>query len=140
MRKIKYYKSYPIEDQRKFFDLLLNGMYYEEALEQSQLDKECLKDYMYENSHIVDSDVEKCWEEIEGNLCVNDEYQLHIRYVNAACYDYDPFGDLDITVEKIDKEASNKKRLDWIKEQKEKFDNDFEKFADFIYTEYLENK
>lgn len=140
MKNIKYYTNYPIEDQRKFFDLLSNGMYYEEALKQSNLDKKCLRDYIYEDGNIVYSDIEKCWEEIESNLCVNDEYRLHIRYVDAVCYDYDPFEELNITVEKIDKETDNKKRFDWIKEQKEKFDNDFEKFANFVYTEYLENK
>lgn len=140
MKKVKYYTNYPIEDQRKFFDLLSSGMYYEEALKQSQLDKKCLRDYIYEADYLVYSDIEKCWEEFEDYLRVNDEYQLHIRYVNAACYDYDPFEDLDITVEKIDKEAADKKRFDWIKEQKEKFDNDFEKFANSVYTEYLENR
>jgi len=123
-----------------FFDLLSNGTYCEEALKQSHLDKKCLRDYIYEDGNVVYSDIEKCWEEIESNLCVNDEYRLHIRYVDAVYYDYDPFEELNITAEKIDKETDNKKRLDWIKEQKEKFDNDFEKFANFVYTEYLENK
>lgn len=138
MKKLKYYKSYPVEDQKKFLDLVASGMDYEEALEQSQLDKECLRDWIYEESKIVDSDVEKCWEEIEGDLCINDEYQVQYGYINAACYDYDPFEELDFMVEKIDKEAEAKKRLNWIEEQKKKFENDFEKFADFVYTEYVE--
>lgn len=137
MKKLKYYTCYPVEDQKKFLDLLASGMDYEEALEQSQLDKECLRDWIYEDNHITDSDVEKCWENIEGELCINDEYRLSFGYVNAACYDYDPFEELDVYAEKIDKDADDKKRLDWIEEQKKKFDNDFEKFASFVYTEYV---
>lgn len=106
--KIKYYKRYPIEGQRKFLELLSNGMEYDKALKQSNLDKSCLRKWIYEDNHIVDSDVEKCWENIEGDLCINNEYQLSFSYVNAACYDYDPFEELDIYAKKIDKDADEK--------------------------------
>ena len=138
MKKLKYYKNYPVEAQKKFLDLVAEGADYEEALKESQLDKRCLSDWIYEDRHVGYTDIEKCWEEIEGELCINDEYRVHIGYVDAACYDYDPFEELDVTVEKIDEEADNRKRLDWIEEQKKKFDNDFEKFASFVYTEYVE--
>lgn len=108
MRKIKYYKRYPIEGQRKFLELLSNGIEYDKALKQSNLDKSCLRKWIYEDNRIVDSDVEKCCENIEGDLCINNEYQLSFSYVNAACYDYDPFEELDIYAKKIDKDADEK--------------------------------
>lgn len=36
----------------------------------------------------------------------------------------------------FEKEAEFKNCLNWIEEQKKKFENDFEKFAEFVYTEY----
>ena len=136
IKKLKYYKNYPVENQKKFLDLIASGIDYEEALKESQLDKECLEDWIYEDNKVVDSDVKKGWEDIEGELCINGEYHVNICYVNAACYDYDPFKELYIAVEKIDKEAEFKNCLNWIEEQKKKFENDFEKFAEFVYTEY----
>lgn len=137
MKKLKYYKYYPVEDQKKFLDLVASGMEYDEALKQSQLDENCLRDWIFEDKDIINSDIEKCWEDIEGELCINDEYRVWFSYVSAACYDYDPFEELSVSVEKIDKDADDKKRLNWIEEQKKKFENDFEKFADFVYTEYV---
>lgn len=57
----------------------------------------------------------------------------------AACYDYDPLeSDFYFEVTKVNKEADNKKRLDWIEERKKEYNNDFEKFAEFVYNTYVE--
>lgn len=33
---------------------------------------------------------------------------------------------------------AQKKRLDWIEERKKEYNNDFEKFAEFVYNTYVE--
>ena len=139
MKKIGYYSCYPVEAQKKFLELILNGSSFSDALEQSELDEDCVRDWCYEDNEIVDSDIEKCWEAHECNFEIADEYRVYISFEEAACYDYNPLeGDLEFEVTKVDKEVDNKKRLNWIEERKKEYNGDFEKFAEFVYNTYVE--
>ena len=60
MKKISYYSCYPVEAQKKFLELILNGSSFSDALEQSELDEDCVRDWCYEDNEIIDSDIEKC--------------------------------------------------------------------------------
>lgn len=139
MKKIDYYDCYPIEVQKKFLELMLNGSNFNDALEESELDEDCVRDWCYEANELIDSDIEKCFETHDCNFEIADEYRVHIGFDIAACYDYDPLeSDFYFEVTRVNKEADDKKRLDWIEERKKEYNNDFEKFAEFVYNTYVE--
>lgn len=122
-KKLKYYKGYPVEDQKKFLDLVLEGKSWSEALEESQIEEDYLRDLCNEGK-VTDTDLEHRAETIEADLVIEDTYDVYVSSSYADCYDYDLLNDeLEISVVKYEpkskkenKEPIKAKTFDYLEE------------------------
>lgn len=107
--------------------------------------KEFVKDYFSEYLYGVDayvsySDLEKGYE----NKSYVDKNLIEGFIVTTAWTDspyssiWESDDDLEVVIDKRDFEKEEKAKADWIAEQKKQFNGDFDKFAEFVYDNYLE--